>query len=124
MTDASTDPTIVRLREIDAEIKTPEEERCRLQNQRSPTPPPVGKPPPRDLCTVLRRILSVVPPGETKLRAQLNDVKSSADFAPPEGMRLWWRRAAEVLADAVEPHISAGDAWALQVRDIFVGQVP
>ena len=72
----------------------------------------------RYLPDVIEKMLSEVPPDKTVLIASLEDIKDSAEYAPPEGLGLWWRQCAECLMEELgsEPPIGG---WQGKVVDIW-----
>ncbi len=72
----------------------------------------------RVLSAVLEEVLAVVPDAEAGLRYELRDIQDSSNFAPPDGQRMWWIRAAEELHDAIPKSV---DAWHFEVERIFLG---
>jgi hypothetical protein len=54
-----------------------------------------------DLLDVIDRLLAEIPPEEVDLRATLTDLKSSAAWAAPESLLLWWEQVYETLEEDV-----------------------
>ena len=72
----------------------------------------------RDLTVVLGDMLELIPDGQTRLRAQLASVRSSAHYTPPECMGIAWRKAQIVLIDNIgEPD----PGWQTDVARCFQG---
>jgi hypothetical protein len=52
---------------------------------------------PRDPCNVINAILKHVPQELTELRATLEKIQSNAQYVPPEGMNIIWRKLGYTL---------------------------
>lgn len=90
----------------------------------------------RNLSTVVRDIISVVPTCELELHASLASLKSSVDYAAPEAMGMWWQLAFELLyrnifekwnafqSDAdLAKHLRENHLeWQEKVREIWMGE--
>lgn len=51
--------------------------------------------PPRNLTALLESILEIVPEEEEFFRGRLSSIIEGTIYCPPEGMSLWWHRAAD-----------------------------
>jgi hypothetical protein len=74
----------------------------------------------RYLPAVLDKVLQVIPAGEGLLRLQLEKVKTSAMYTPPESMHYQWSRAAVILNE----HLNwpPEEDWEKNVFVTFTGQ--
>ena len=72
----------------------------------------------RYLPIVLTKMIDEVPEEFTRLRMELDSIRSSALYSSPETMLTWWKRTLDVLIDHV-PNPKAD--WELRVRDLFNG---
>jgi hypothetical protein len=70
----------------------------------------------RDLSAVIDKLLETIPKSEKSLIAELDDIKSSYEFASPELRSMWWREAAEILANAMK---TPTKDWEWDCCDIF-----
>lgn len=73
----------------------------------------------RNLTDVIDSMLEHIPNSEHRFRAVLADLQSSAEYAPPEGMSIWWSRTGEVLGNPL-----LTDIWRKTVGEIFMGTLP
>jgi len=76
---------------------------------------------PRSLVAVIDWLFEVIPKQEHALRAALESVRSSAEFAPPELMSIHWERGAEVLNDAIPE--DRPESWCKEVERIWLGKI-
>lgn len=72
----------------------------------------------RDLTTVLKRILSVVPSHELETRAKLNSLIGRLPYTAPELEPNMWHSAAALLGACIPNPI---EAWQLEAARIFSG---
>ena len=73
----------------------------------------------RHLPNVIEKMLSWIPWENTVLIASLEDIMDSANYAPPEGMNLWWRQVAHVLCEEFGSQPPT-DGWQGKVIDIWM----
>ena len=73
----------------------------------------------RELYDVIGQMLKVVPKEEEEIIAVLTDNQSSASYAPPEGMQLWWEEVAGNLAYWFGEEGPSG-GWQKEVVDIWM----
>lgn len=74
---------------------------------------------PRELAATLNAILLAIPADQRLLRVQLESVRQSAIYQPPEQQAHLWQRAAERL----NAHgVSAETDWGQAVLKIWSGQ--
>jgi hypothetical protein len=70
----------------------------------------------RELSEVIDEMTKVIPKDRSSLICQLNDIRSSAMFSPPEGMHTWWAELQTALIDEIgEPT----EPWQFEVAAIF-----
>ena len=75
---------------------------------------------PRKIDEVIKRILAVVPEGETELRAGLKKVAEKSWFTAPEAMGVCWRYLSLVLSDAIPEGTTV--EWQVKVGRIIRGE--
>ena len=73
----------------------------------------------RSLTKVIDQILEVIPDSEIDVAYELLDLKSSAAYAVPEMMSIWWRETADFLNENVTDF---SQDWQNQVFKIFTGK--
>jgi hypothetical protein len=74
----------------------------------------------RELGDVIDAMFGEIPKTESGLRAALVGIKSSNDFAPPEGAKMWWKATVDLLMKEIgEPK----SEWQKRVAAIFSGKV-
>lgn len=73
----------------------------------------------RSLTKVIDQILEVIPDSEIDVAYELLDLKSSAEYAAPELMSLWWRETADFLSENVTDF---SQDWQDRVFKIFTGR--
>lgn len=73
----------------------------------------------RNLDTVIRNILKIVPADEKQLIGALRDNLSSVEFSSPEMLSFWWNEVADTLMEEIgEPKLG----WQLKVANEFNGK--
>ena len=72
----------------------------------------------RDIVKIIDYMMGDIPAEQRDLIHDLEAVKASAIYAPPEVMGNYWRRAADVLAHHI-PSIT--EEWHKALRETFAG---
>lgn len=109
--DKKTDETIAWLRESGFDVDA-------MRGRPSVPEGELAKP--RELGEVIDAMLAEVPETESRLRAALVGFKSSNDFAPPEGAKMWWKATVDLLMKEIgEPK----SEWQKRVAAIFSGKM-
>lgn len=73
----------------------------------------------RSLTKVIDQILEVIPNSEVDVAYELLVIKSSAAYAAPEMMSIWWRETADFLNENVTDF---SQDWQDRVFKIFTGK--
>lgn len=76
----------------------------------------------RKLDEVIDQIMEIIPVSEEHLRAGLEDIKDSYNYAPPENHSLWWIEAAMTLQDSFPKNDSDFQDWHKKVISIWMGE--
>ena len=77
---------------------------------------------PRDLSEVLDRMIVEIGAGRPYLREQLNKLKSSIAYTPPEGMYMRWEQGAQILEEWFQGASPESD-WGQKLVDIWMGKL-
>lgn len=77
----------------------------------------------RNLVDVINEMLKCTPTMDVELVHELNRIKTSLSYAPPEGQYLWWRETQRALINAYGDDYNMLLDEQRKVVDIFTAKV-